>query len=73
MVGEHDVDDDSDGQQAMAVLEKIEHPRYDVYTRELDFALLVLSIPVTWRRAVQPVCLPALEAWSYENVEVLTN
>ena len=73
VVGEHDLDDGSDGQQVVAVQEKIEHPDYERISYESDFAMLVLSEPVTWRRAVQPVCLPGLEAWSYENVEVLTN
>ena len=73
VVGEHDVDDDSDGQQEVAVLEKIEHPDYDPdFYNDADFALLVLTEPVTWRREVQPVCLPGLEAESYENIEVLT-
>ena len=71
VVGEHDVDDDSDGQQEVAVLEKIEHPDYNYDDNSADFALLVLSEPVTWRREVQPVCLPGLEAGSYENIEVL--
>ncbi len=71
VVGEHDVDDNNDGQQLVAVLEKIEYPDYDDYGKfEADFALLVMSEPVTWRREVQPVCLPGLEAGSYENIEV---
>ena len=72
VIGEHDVDDDNDGQQVVAVEEKIEHPDY--YSGgihlEADFALLLLSEPVTWRREVQPICLPGLEKRSYENVEV---
>ena len=71
VVGEHDVDDNNDGQQVVAVLEKIEYPDYDDYGKiEADFALLVLVDAVTWRKAVQPVCLPWLEGPSYENVEV---
>ena len=70
-VGEHNWNDDSDGQQEVAVLEKIEHPDYNYDDNSADFALLVLSEPVTWRREVQPVCLPGLEAGSYENIKVL--
>ena len=74
VVGEHNVDDDSDGQEVVAVEKKIEHPDYNpsLYN-DADFALLVLTEPVTWRREVQPVCLPGLEAGSYENIEVFAN
>ena len=50
---------------------KIEHPDYNYDDNSADFALLVLSEPVTWRREVQPVCLPGLEAGNYENIKVL--
>ena len=71
IVGEHDLTDNSDGQERVAVQEKFEHADYDSHTVEADFALLVLVDAVTWRKAVQPVCLPWLEGPSYENVEVL--
>ena len=73
MIAEHDVHDDSDGQEVVAVEKKIEHPNYIHAITDADFALLVLSELVTWRQEVQPVCLPGLAAGSYENIEVLTD
>ena len=72
VVGEHDLDDVSDGQEMVTVQEKIEHPDYERISYESDFAMLVLSELVTWRRAVQPICLPGIEAGIFEDVEVLT-
>jgi len=56
-VGEHDVTR-PDGEQKIQVSKFLEHPQYKRQNQDNDFAIITLSIDVTFSNSVMPVCLP---------------
>ena len=67
VVAEHDWTEE-DGQERHAVCGKIEHPQYNSRTQDKDFSILTLCSPLSFRREIQPVCLPSLPGPTYDNV-----
>jgi trypsin len=67
VVAEHDWSQD-DGQERHVVCGKTEHPQYNSRTQDKDFSILTLCSPLSFRREVQPICLPSLPGPSYDNV-----
>jgi len=67
-VAEHDITDNSDGQETVDVCSIISHPNYDSPTVDNDFALLILCNPLKFRREVSSVCLPEQEGSVYDKV-----
>ena len=70
LVGEHNVTDPGDGQEKVAVVQKIEHPGYNRNNDDNDFAILVLAQPVAFRKEVAPICLPEGDPRAYEGIKV---
>jgi len=69
LVGEHDTTL-QDGQIRIGVEEVIIHPNYETETKyNMDYALLILDMPVRWGKIARPICLPEREASSYEDIE----
>jgi len=72
LVGEHDLDDPTDGQQKIEVERVIDHPDYTGYPEyDYDFSILILKEPVTWRKEVKPICLPQKNGTAYEGVKAI--
>ena len=79
LIGEHDTKA-KDGEVRVRVKRIIEHPDYAGDRKPFkngkgpkydnDFAILILSEPVKWRKEVRPICLPEGEPASYEKIPV---
>jgi len=67
LVGEHDWTME-DGEEKVSVCDIVPHPSYSRITVDSDFSLLTLCQPLTFRKEVQPICLPTQEGWVYEDV-----
>ena len=65
-MGEHDWTKE-DGQERVSVCAKTEHPHYHARTQDKDFAILTLCSPLSFRREVQPICLPDTVSY-YDHV-----
>ena len=48
----------ADGEQKIQVFKFLEHPQYNRQNQDNDFAIITLSIDVTFSNSVMPVCLP---------------
>ena len=67
IVGEHDWSQE-DGQERYRVCAKTEHPQHNRRTQDKDFSILTLCKELTFRREVQPICLPSSGDLQYEDV-----
>jgi len=68
VVSEHDWTDPNDGQIPFSVCSKLEHPSYDSFTTDYDFAILTLCDEITFNQFASPVCLPPVPTTDYSNV-----
>ena len=57
LVGEHDTSDSVADKRDVSKIRT--HPRYKDETADYDFAILFLSVPLTFSSSIRPVCLPA--------------
>lgn len=65
-VGDHDLTLNDDAKNHLIqVAQVIENSAYSTTTQDSDTSLLKLSTPLTFRRDVQPVCLP----WKFRNAD----
>lgn len=67
VLGEHNVQDSSDGQKIVRVCGKKEHGSYNSNTQDNDFAILTLCEDVTFTTAINPACLPPDSSNNYAN------
>jgi len=69
VVGDHDWSV-ADLEKRVSVCNIIKHPFYDGSSSiDYDYSLLILCSPLTFKREVQPVCLPTQSGSLYENIE----
>lgn len=61
VLGDHNRYINEDTEEVRLVKRVVKHPAYDYITTDNDIALLELSEPVRYGRAVQPTCLPSGE------------
>merc|ERR1711962_635898 len=73
VLGEHNVQDSSDGQTVYRVCGKKEHPNYNSRTEDNDFAILTLCDRVTFTTTVSPACLPPDTSNQYSNNEAVVS
>ena len=66
VVGDYDVTTTDSGEQSITPQEWINHPNYNEFTTDNDFAIIQLSSPVTFSSTVSPICLPSTSD-NYEN------
>ena len=58
VVKEHNIRDDSDGQNRIKIYEWNVHENYNPYIFRYDFALVSLMLPITFDDKAVPACLP---------------
>ena len=69
VLGDHDVTA-SDGEIVVTPAQWINHPQYDRFTNNNDFAIIRLSSSVTFSSFITPVCLPSTTQ-NYEQREAI--
>merc|ERR1712117_537771 len=68
-VGEHDTNQNANGERWINVKRKHQHPDYNPGTTDMDFAILELDEELTWTDKIRPACIPENDANDYVGVD----